>query len=124
MDTWRRGSPTIRAAVADDLDRIAKLEEESFPEDRVSRRSIGHFLRAAHQPVIVAEVEGELAGYALLALRKDSQAIRIYSIAVAGRFARRGVASALLQACGKYASLHNKTRLALEVRYDNAPAIA
>ena len=53
--------------------------------------------------MIVAAIDGELAGYALLSLRKDSHAVRIYSIAVDARFARRGVGSALLQACEKYA---------------------
>ncbi|HKN30713.1 MAG TPA: GNAT family N-acetyltransferase [Roseiarcus sp.] len=124
MDKWRQGGLTVRAAVVEDLDAIAKLERDSFPEDQVSRRSISYFLRAPQMPVIVAAIDRELAGYALLSLRKVSQAVRIYSIAVDARFARRGVALALLQACEKYARLHRKSQLTLEVRYDNAPAIA
>lgn len=124
MDKWRRGGLTVRKAVVDDLDAIAKLERESFPEDQVSRRSIAYFLRARHAPVIAAAIDGELAGYALLSLRKDSRAVRVYSIAVDARFVRRGVGSALLQASEKYARLHNKTQITLEVRYDNAAAIA
>jgi [ribosomal protein S18]-alanine N-acetyltransferase len=124
MDKWRQGGLTIRAADVEDFDAIAKIENDSFPEDQVSRRSIGYFLRAPHLPVIAAEMDGELVGYALLSLRKDSQAVRIYSIAVDTRFARRRAGSALLQACEKYARLHKKSRLTLEVRYDNAPAIA
>jgi [ribosomal protein S18]-alanine N-acetyltransferase len=124
MDKWRQGGLSVRAAEVDDLDAIAKLERDSFPEDQVSRRSIGYFVRAPHMPVIVATVDGELVGYALLSLRKHSQAIRVYSIAVDARFARRGVGSALLQACEKYARGRQKSRLTLEVRYDNAHAIA
>ena len=124
MDKWRQGGLTVRRACVEDLDAIAKLERDSFPEDQVSRRSIGYFLRSPHMPVIAAAIDGELAGYALLSLRKDSQAVRVYSIAVDARFARRGVGSALLQACEKYARKHNKCQLTLEVRYDNAPAIA
>ena len=124
MDKWRQGGLTVRAAEVDDLDAIANLEQDSFPEDQVSRRSIGYFVRAQHTPVIVAALDGKLAGYALLSLRKDSQAVRVYSIAVDKRFARRGVGSALLQACEKYARGRQKSRLTLEVRYDNAPAIA
>ncbi len=124
MDKWRRGGLTVRKAVVDDLDAIAKLELESFPEDQVSRRSIAYFLRAPHAPVIAAAIDGELAGYALLSLRKDSSAVRVYSIAVDARYARRGVGSALLQASEKYARLHNKSQITLEVRYDNAAAIA
>ena len=50
--------------------------------------------------------------------------MRVYSIAVDARFARRGVGRALLQACERYASRHGRAALSLEVRYDNAPAIA
>jgi [ribosomal protein S18]-alanine N-acetyltransferase len=124
MDTWRQGGLTVRKAVVDDLDAIAKLERDCFPEDQVSRRSIAYFLRAPHAPVVAAAMDGELAGHAILSLRKDSQTVRIYSIAVDPRFGRRGVASALLQESEKYARLHNKSQLCLEVRYDNAPAIA
>ena len=124
MDKWRQGGLTVHAAVVEDLDAIAKLERDSFPEDQVSRRSISYFLRAPHMPVIAAAIDRELAGYALLSLRKGSRVVRIYSIAVDARYARRGVGSALLQACEKYARLHKKKQLILEVRYDNAPAIA
>lgn len=124
MDQWRQRGLSVRTAVVDDLDAIAKIERSSFPEDQVSRRSIRYFLRVPHLPVIAAEIDGELAGYALLSLRKGSQAVRIYSIAVDARFGRRGVGSALLQACEKYARGWQKSELTLEVRYDNAPAIA
>jgi ribosomal protein S18 acetylase RimI-like enzyme len=124
MDKWRQGGLIVRPAEVGDLDAIAKLERESFPEDQVSRRSIGYFLRAPHVPVIAAFADGELAGYALLSLRKSSHSVRIYSIAVDARFARRGVGSALLHACENYARLNKKSQVTLEVRYDNAPAIA
>jgi [ribosomal protein S18]-alanine N-acetyltransferase len=124
MERWRSGGLAVRNGIVDDLDAIARLERDSFPQDQVSRRSLACFLRAAHKPVIVAVMDGELAGYALLSLRKDSRAVRIYSIAVDPRFARRGAALALLQACEKYARSHRKAALTLEVRYDNAPAIA
>lgn len=124
MNIWRQGGLILRAGEAQDLDAIAKLERESFPEDQVSRRSIAYFLRSPHLPVIAAFIDGELAGHAILSLRRDSPSVRIYSIAVDARFARRGVGSALLQACENYARLHQKSQLTLEVRYDNAPAIA
>src|SRR5271165_4626148 len=114
----------VRAADLDDLDAITKLEYDSFPEDRVSRRSLQHFLRAPHRPVIAATVDGEVVGYALVSLRKRARAARIYSIAVDARFSRRGVGAALLRSCEQYARLHGRSELTLEVRYDNAPAIA
>jgi ribosomal protein S18 acetylase RimI-like enzyme len=123
MSSWRHGGLVVREAHPDDLDAIADLERESFAFDRVSRRSLREFLRAPHRPVIAATVDGELAGYALVSLRKGARKVRIYSIAVNRRFARRGVGRALLQACEHYARRHGRAALTLEVRYDNARAI-
>ena len=124
MDQWRRGGLVVRDAVIGDLDAIARLERESFPEDQVSRRSFAHALRAPHRPVIAATIDDELAGYVLIALSKGGRSARIYSIAVDPRFARRGVGAALLAATEKYALRHERKAVTLEVRYDNAPAIA
>ncbi len=124
MGIWRRSGLIVREAHPDDLDAIVKLEDESFAADRVSRRSLRDFLRAPHHPVIAATVHNELAGYALVSLRKGARGVRVYSVAVNSRFARRGVGRALLQACERYASWHGRAAVTLEVRYDNAPAIA
>jgi ribosomal protein S18 acetylase RimI-like enzyme len=124
MSNWRRGGLVVREAHPDDLDAIARLEDASFSADRVSRRSLRGFLCAPHRPVIAASVDHELAGYALVSLRKGARGVRVYSIAVDARFSRRGVGRALLQACERYASRHGRAALSLEVRYDNAPAIA
>ena len=69
-------------------------------------------------------MEGEHAGHAILSLRKDLQTVRIYSIAVDPRFGRRGSRRRCFRKAEKYARLHNKSQLSLEVRYDNTPAIA
>jgi [ribosomal protein S18]-alanine N-acetyltransferase len=124
MNTWRQGSISVRAARPRDLEAIARLENESFESDRVSRRSLREFLRAPHRPVTVATIYEELAGYVLVSLRKGARALRIYSLAVDGRFTRRGIGRALLQACEAYARRHRRATLTLEVRYDNASAIA
>jgi ribosomal protein S18 acetylase RimI-like enzyme len=124
MSNWRQSTINIREARPRDLDAIARLENGSFEADRVSRRSLREFLRAPHRPVIAATVNDELAGYALVALRKGARAVRIYSLAVDARFARRGVGRALLEAAEVYARRHRRATLTLEVRYDNASAIA
>jgi [ribosomal protein S18]-alanine N-acetyltransferase len=124
MKNWRQSGINIREARPRDLEAIARLENESFESDRVSRRSLREFLRAPHRPVIAATIDDELAGYALVSLRKGARALRIYSLAVDARFARRGVGRALLQACEAYARRHRREALTLEVRYDNSSAIA
>jgi len=124
MSNWRHTGVVIREARPRDLDAIARLENESFETDRVSRRSLREFLRAPHRPVIAATIDDELAGYALVALRKGARTLRIYSLAVDARYARRGVGRALMQACEAYAGRHRRAALTLEVRYDNKSAIA
>ena len=124
MKNWRQSGINIREARPRDLEAIARLENESFESDRVSRRSLREFLRASHRPVIAATIDDELAGYVLVSLRKGARALRIYSLAVDARFARRGVGRALLQACEAYARRRHREALTLEVRYDNAAAIA
>ena len=124
MDQWRRGGLVVRDAVIGDLDAIAQLERDSFPQDQVSRRAFAYALRASERPVIAVTIGGELAGYVLIALSKGGRSARIYSIAVDPRFARRGVGAALLAATEKYALRHEREAVTLEVRYDNAAAIA
>ena len=124
MNNWRQSSINVREARPRDLDAIARLENQSFETDRVSRRSLREFLRAPHRPVIAATIDDELAGYALVALRTGARAVRIYSLAVDPQFARRGVGRTLLQACEAYARRHRRAAITLEVRYDNASAIA
>ena len=124
MEQWRRGGIFVRDAGIGDLDAIARLECASFPEDQVSRRSFAWYLRLPHRPVIAATIGGDLAGYALVVLSKGGRTARIYTIAVDPRFARRGVGAALLAAAEKFAIRHEREALTLEVRYDNAAAIA
>jgi ribosomal protein S18 acetylase RimI-like enzyme len=124
MSSWRQSGIVVREARPRDIDAIARLENEAFETDRVSRRSLREFLRAPHRPVIAATIDDELAGYALIALRKGARVLRVYSLAVDARFARRGVGRALLQACEAYARRHRRDAMTLEVRYDNAPAIS
>jgi len=115
---------TVGAAREEDLDAIEALENAAFPEDRLSRRSLRAFLRAAHRPVIVAKFGDSLAGYALITLRKGGVTARIYSLARHPTHAGRGVGRALLQACERYGRAHGRRAMRLEVRYDNASAIA
>jgi ribosomal-protein-alanine acetyltransferase len=115
---------SIRAAKLSDLDAIFALEHAVFSTDRLSRRSLRAFIQRPHRPLFVAISDGALVGYVLVALRKHSAAARLYSIAVDPQNGRRGVGRALMAACERYAAAHGCDWLRLEVRWDNAPAIA
>jgi [ribosomal protein S18]-alanine N-acetyltransferase len=115
---------TVCAASLDDLDAIVALEIAAFAGDRLSRRSLRGFIRSPNHPLIVAKFGRGLAGYALIALRKGGSGARLYSLAVDPAQARRGVGRTLLQASERYSRAHGRSVLRLEVRYDNASAIA
>jgi ribosomal-protein-alanine acetyltransferase len=115
---------SIRAASPNDLDAIFALEQAVFSADRLSRRSLRAFIQSPNRPLLVAMLEGSLAGYALVALREGSAAARLYSIAVDPSRGRRGVGRALMAASERYTAAHGRQSLRLEVRSDNHAAIA
>jgi ribosomal protein S18 acetylase RimI-like enzyme len=115
---------TVRAATSEDIEGVIALEAAAFASDGLSRRAIRRFIAAPHKPVLVARRAHGLAGYALIALRSGGRTCRIYSLAVDLGYVRRGVGRELVHACERYARAHGREALRLEVRYDNAPAIA
>ena len=62
----------VRAARAGDAAGILALER-SFPGDRMSVRSVRHFLRVPTASVRVAVAGGNIAGAVILLLRRNSR---------------------------------------------------
>ena len=126
MEASRQGSADllIRPGEADELDAIFALECASFSGDRLSRRALRRFLKSLHHPLLVARSSGRLIGYILISLHGRSRSARIYSLAVEPAHGRRGVGRELLHAAERYARKYGRNAVRLEVRYDNAAAIA
>jgi ribosomal protein S18 acetylase RimI-like enzyme len=116
--------PLIRPAVAADLDALERLEQAVFATDRLSRRSLRRFLVRGHDALLVAECGGRIAGYALVLFRTGTALARLYSVAVDPALGRRGLGRALLAAAEDEASRRGCVFLRLEVRADNAAALA
>jgi ribosomal protein S18 acetylase RimI-like enzyme len=114
----------IRPAGPADRDAIAGLESASFVTDRLTPRSLRALIAAPSARVVVAERDGAIAGYALVLLRGGSRIARLYSIAVAVGAAGRGTGHRLVEAAEKAALEAGRCALRLEVRADNARAIA
>jgi ribosomal-protein-alanine N-acetyltransferase len=113
----------VRDASAADLPRLLALEQ-LFPGDRLSLRQFRHHLASSSARLRVAVVADALAGYALTLLRKGSNAARLYSIVVDPARRGLGLGETLLADALQQARLAGKTELRLEVREDNASAIA
>jgi len=121
--TILKGHSRVRPALHSDDAAILTLEE-LFPSDRMSLRSVRHFLKSPSARTWVAELDGAVVGNLILVMRRGSRVGRIYSVVVAPqargrRFAERMVRAA--QAAALKLGLH---RIKLEVRQDNAAARA
>jgi ribosomal protein S18 acetylase RimI-like enzyme len=122
---------TIRKGRLADLDRLVAIENAAFEGDRLTRRSLRAHLTKPTVSLLVAEAEvggfAQVIGYALIAFRKESKKARLYSIASDPKYrpgSGRGLGRLLLAACETEAARRGAEALVLEVRADNARAIA
>src|SRR5947209_17056926 len=122
---------TIRKGRLADLDRLVAIENTAFEGDRLTRRSLRAHLTKTTVSLLVAEATiggfAQVVGYALIAFRKDSKKARLYSIASDPEYrlgSGRGLGRRLLHACEEEAARRGAESLVLEVRADNARAIA
>lgn len=114
---------SLRRAEPSDVDLLVKLEQRVFAGDRVSPRGFRRFIASPRAALIVAVEDADLAGYALVLFRQDTAIARLYSIAVAPEFSRRGIGVALLSAAENTALAHGRCVLRLEVHEHNDRAI-
>lgn len=114
----------VRPARRADLPALLALEQRAFQGDRLSERQFRHHLANPSAWFAVAEVEGQLAGNALLFFRRGSAVARLYSIVVASKARGRGLGARLLVAAEAAARRRGCREVRLEVRQDNTAAIA
>jgi ribosomal protein S18 acetylase RimI-like enzyme len=114
----------VRAAVPADLDAIVALEERCFRFDRMSRRSWRRHLGSATARCFVSLDVGPLDGALLMLLRRDTRTWRMYSLAVDPSRRRAGIGRRLVEAMHAAALAAGADRVRLEVRTDNAAALA
>ncbi|MGD0057207.1 MAG: N-acetyltransferase [Methanomassiliicoccales archaeon] len=112
----------IRPATLSDLDSLALLERESFPEDAFSRSRLKHLVSRAKSVAIVCDEDG-IRGYVLLLFRDDTDAARIYSICVGRKYRNKGVGKALVCSAERVARERGCRRMTLEVRENSDAAV-
>lgn len=115
---------TVRPAVAADALSVAALERDNlgadaWPEGLVVEGITGNLPTVTY---LVAEVGGELVGHAVASVVADIAELQRIAVDPAHR--RTGLASELLDAVARTARDGGADRLLLEVREDNAGAIA
>jgi [ribosomal protein S18]-alanine N-acetyltransferase len=115
----------LRRARMSDVGALSALEKEFFTSDhQISDRGFRHYVGSPISDLIVADVEGAVAGCVLVNYRRDSSLARLYTIAVAEAFQRRGIARQLMAAAERAARRRGCRFMRLEVRADDASAIA
>lgn len=117
-------SVSIRRAGAADLDALAALEQATFTSDRISRRQWRHHLTHGNASVWVHGTPGDVDAAAVVFYRRNSRKARLYSLAVATGARGAGLGGALLDAAEAGARARGCIGMYLEVRADNAAAIA
>lgn len=120
--TRRPASVSIRAARAEDLDALLRLEKASFATDRLSRRSLRNAMQSPAAALLVASLDRGVAGYALVQFRSNSSAARLYSLAVDRSLSGRGIGRALLVAAERAARRRGCGFMRLEVGARNRRA--
>lgn len=132
----------IRPAVRTDLERIVQIEHESFPTPWPYDLLVDHLRQ---EGFLVAEVGGYLVGYIIVGMKipsffsrlerrtmqlftgeehEEPQIGHIMNIAIDPKYRKLGLAKALLRAGIAYLKQFQSEEIELEVRIDNAAAIA
>ncbi len=112
-----------RLASVADLDALDELERQSFDSDRLSRRSLRHWIKAEHGVLLLAEHAQGLLGYGLVWLHRGTRLARLYSLAVAKRARGQGVGAALLTRLESQAAERGRIFMRLEVARSNTTAV-
>ena len=111
----------IRKMNLEDVSTIAELEKVCF-SDPWSENSIASEVENPLSYWLVAEVDGEVAGY--VGSQTVLDAADMMNLAVSPDYRRQGIGQALVNALVEHLQQNKVIALLLEVRVSNAPAIA
>ncbi|HEU0196551.1 MAG TPA: GNAT family N-acetyltransferase [Nevskiaceae bacterium] len=115
--------PTLRRAQLDDVNALLRLEA-LFPSDALSRRSLRRLLARPSAALWVADLQDRVVGSAVLLTRSTTATGRLYSLVVDPATRGHGIGARLIAQMHHAAYERGKRAMVLEVRPDNAAAIA
>lgn len=113
---------TTRPLTAADLPRLAELERDLFSASAWTEGMLAEELEAPGRSYVGIDDDGVLVGYA--GLWFDGDVAQVMTLGVAPAAQRRGVGTALLAALLDQARDLGAAAVLLEVRVDNAAALA
>ena len=110
----------IRKMNTEDVDKVMKIELKSFSMPW-SRETYISDLCSDFGEYIVADVNGEIAGYGGIFIILDEA--HVVTIAIAENFKSQGIGKTIMEKMLKIAISKNVNKVFLEVRVSNIPAI-
>jgi ribosomal protein S18 acetylase RimI-like enzyme len=122
--TVQTAAAWLRPARMQDIPALLAIEQRCFDADRLSRRNFAWMLSKAHGVLTVAEGPEGLRGYGLVLFHAGTSLARLYSLAVLPETRGQGLGERLLRAAEEQALADGCVTMRLEVRPDNAAAIA
>ena len=113
----------FRQASSGDLDEVMKIENSCFGTDAFSRQQIAYLMTHSKGIFLIAEHEGQIAGYLSFIISRRHNTGRIYSIAVASEHRGLGIAGIFMDRTIALSDEKDLRAVFLEVRTDNTAAI-
>lgn len=107
-----------------DLEALLALEHATFDIDRISRAQWRRHIGSATATVLVAGRPGTVDAAAVVFYRRNTRIAHLYSLAVSAHARGTGLGGTLLAAAEADARARGSHTMQLEVRPDNASAIA
>ena len=112
----------IRLATTDDLTTIHGLEQKLFPDDAWPMEKFDDDLHSPYVRFVVADAEGQVAGYAIAQYLPGNDVADVQNVAVVESFRGRGIGAELLDALTAWSVDQGALAIMLEVRDDNTVA--
>ena len=113
----------LRDYAPEDFDRLWALDQECFaPQIAYSPKELRLFITSPRGLTVVAEEDGEIAGFLVASLEKNKLA-HIITIDVRAESRGCGVGQALMHETERRFKEKHAVAIALEVAVDNSPAV-
>ncbi|RCK52421.1 GCN5 family acetyltransferase [Thalassospira profundimaris] len=116
--------PVLRLATDADLAALVRIEKTCFDQDRMTRRTMRHFMTSTTARFWVAVCDDAVIGYVVVIHRSNTALARLYSMAVEPAFQRAGIGQMLLRRAEETTLDFGAPILRLEVHPQNGAAIS